>query len=186
VIEVSAAQPQDALAIARVHVSSWQAAYVGMMPEDYLASLSVEERASTWRGILGHGATLGQGATEVWIAREAGDPARAPGEVLGFVSIGAYRASEPLAEEHLGEISSLYVSPGHWGRGIGATLWLRASERLAAAGFGTVALWVLVDNVRAIRFYRAMGFREDPGSECDFVLGGHPLRHVRYSLMLGT
>jgi len=178
VIEVGAAQPQDALAIARVHVASWQSAYVGMIPQDYLASLSVDERARAWRG------TLAQGATEVWIAREA--PSDEPGEeILGFVSFGARRASEPAAEP-VGEITSLYVAPGHWGRGIGGALWLRARERLTAAGFATVMLWVLADNARAIRFYRAAGFREDPGSAGDIVVGGHPLRHVRYSRPLGT
>jgi ribosomal protein S18 acetylase RimI-like enzyme len=184
VIELSAARPQDALVIARVHVASWQTAYVGMIPDDCLASLSVDERAGGWREILA------QSATEVWIAREASEcaPGRRdhnPGrrEVLGFVSFGAYRTSEPV-EERVGEISSLYVSPTHWGRGIGAALWLRARERLAAANYRIVALWVLADNVRAIRFYRAVGFREEPGSTSEIVVGGHPLRHVRYSLSL--
>jgi ribosomal protein S18 acetylase RimI-like enzyme len=176
VIELSAAQPQDALAIAGVHVASWQAAYVGMIPEDYLASLSVEERAGAWREILGHD------ATEVWIARERRDRGLGD-EILGFVCFGPCREPEPAAER-VGEIGSIYVSPGHWGRGIGRALWLRARERLTATGFATVMLWVLADNVRAIRFYQAAGFREDLGSAREIVRGGHALKHVRYSVSL--
>jgi hypothetical protein len=35
---------EDAEAIAKVHVASWQAAYKGLMPAEFLASLSVERR----------------------------------------------------------------------------------------------------------------------------------------------
>ena len=37
------AVPDDAMAVARVHVRAWQAAYHGLMPEDYLAGLRPED-----------------------------------------------------------------------------------------------------------------------------------------------
>src|ERR1035437_2859186 len=42
------AEPQDAPAVARVHVASWRQAYRGLLPQEYLDSLSVETRTTTW------------------------------------------------------------------------------------------------------------------------------------------
>ena len=39
------AEPEDAMAVARVHVRSWQMGYKDLLPQDYLASLQPEERA---------------------------------------------------------------------------------------------------------------------------------------------
>lgn len=43
------ARPEDALAIGHVHVDSWRTTYRGLLPDSVLASLSVEQRAATWR-----------------------------------------------------------------------------------------------------------------------------------------
>ena len=40
------AQPEDALAVARVHVRSWQAAYRSLLPDEYLDQLRPEDRAA--------------------------------------------------------------------------------------------------------------------------------------------
>ena len=39
---VRPAKPGDARDIAEIHVRTWQAAYPGLVPADYLAALSVE------------------------------------------------------------------------------------------------------------------------------------------------
>lgn len=36
------AQPEDALAVARVHVRSWQAAYRGLLPDDHIGRRPLE------------------------------------------------------------------------------------------------------------------------------------------------
>jgi hypothetical protein len=41
---VRPARPDDALPVAGVHVRSWQAAYRGLLPDDYLDGLRAEER----------------------------------------------------------------------------------------------------------------------------------------------
>jgi len=45
---VRRAEPRDAPAVARVHTASWQQAYRGLLPEEYLDSLSVEARTTSW------------------------------------------------------------------------------------------------------------------------------------------
>ena len=42
------ATPDDAHAIATVHVASWQVAYRGFMPDAVLDGLSVDDRARKW------------------------------------------------------------------------------------------------------------------------------------------
>ena len=42
------AQPEDALAVAGVHVRSWQAAYRNILPDDYLNQLRPEDRAAKY------------------------------------------------------------------------------------------------------------------------------------------
>ena len=42
------AKSDDALEVARVHVRSWQAAYRGLLPDDYLDDLRAEERAQRY------------------------------------------------------------------------------------------------------------------------------------------
>jgi hypothetical protein len=39
------AEPADAMAVARVHVRSWQAAYSTLLPAEYLDQLRPEDRA---------------------------------------------------------------------------------------------------------------------------------------------
>jgi hypothetical protein len=46
------AELRDARGIAEVHVRSWQAAYVGIVPDEDLARLSVDQREQFWTQIL--------------------------------------------------------------------------------------------------------------------------------------
>ena len=42
----------DAVAIARVHVESWRSTYAGIVPEEILASLNLDDRAEMWERML--------------------------------------------------------------------------------------------------------------------------------------
>jgi hypothetical protein len=46
---IRSATPGDARAIATIHVEAWRAAYRGIVPDEYLDSLSIDGRESTWR-----------------------------------------------------------------------------------------------------------------------------------------
>jgi hypothetical protein len=43
------ATPEDARAIAEVHVKSWRAAYRDLLPQDFLQGLSVDRREQQWQ-----------------------------------------------------------------------------------------------------------------------------------------
>lgn len=165
-LHIAPATPEDAPAIASVHIRSWQAAYDEILPPAYLASLSVPARSNGWREILR------KQESTVLVAR------RGP-QVLGFVSHGPCRDKDAPPDQ--GEIWALYADPSAWGQGVGRPLLYRALEELRAAGSRTVSLWVLGRNRRGRAFYEACGFRCVPGSEKTFDLGGVNVEEVMYS-----
>jgi ribosomal protein S18 acetylase RimI-like enzyme len=169
-VQVRQALESDASGIATVHVSAWQAAYRGIVPDAYLDSLSVEVRANVWREALTRGEPK-----EVWVATVGSD-------VAGWIAFGPSREANSTATT--GELEAVYVSAQYWGAGVGRELWLTARNRLAARGFTRVTLWVLLENTRAIRFYRAAGFAPDPASEKQINIGGRLLMEMRYEISL--
>ena len=48
-MEIRPAEPEDALAVARVHVRTWQAAYRSLLPDHYLDQLRAEDRAARYQ-----------------------------------------------------------------------------------------------------------------------------------------
>jgi hypothetical protein len=43
----------DAVGLAHVHIESWRRTYKGIVPDDYLANLSLESRVQNWQRYLG-------------------------------------------------------------------------------------------------------------------------------------
>lgn len=140
------AAPQDAMPVALVHVRAWQAAYRGLMPEEYLAGLRPEERARHYDF-----AGLDPTRPRTLVAVEADT-------ILGFATLSPARDEDTAGQ---GELCALYVEPDCWGRGIGQALASAARGELRALGFTEAVLWVVAGNARAERFYRADGWTAD-------------------------
>ena len=104
--------------------------------------------------------------------------AKVEGQLVGWIAFGPSRDQD--ATPQAGEIWALYVTPLHWSRGVGRQLWLRARERLAEQGYKRVSVWVLAENARAIKFYRAAGFAADPSGQKEVIMAGKPLQELRY------
>jgi ribosomal protein S18 acetylase RimI-like enzyme len=146
-VRIREAGPQDAEAIAGIHVRSWQAAYRGLLTDDYLDGLSVGERLEQHRGAL---STPGEHRT--WVAEDGGRP-------VGFAVTGASQDAD--ADERTGELYAVYLDPDLFGRGIGKQLSDHALDDLRARGFRTATLWVLETNEGARRFYEREGWAAD-------------------------
>jgi len=164
-MHVEAASSEDCRAIAEVHVESWQHAYGGILPKEYLASLSIAEREAIWRRMVK------SQPSHLLLARSAG-------EVAGFVAIGASRDEDAPSDR--AEVWAIYVKPAFWSTGAGRQLWLAALQQTHAEGYKSVSLWVIVGNERATRFYERAGFIAEPESRKQFELGGVILEEVRY------
>ena len=50
------ARPADAAAIGAVHVAAWRTAYAGVLPDDYLAGMSVLRHAAGYEAAIAAGA----------------------------------------------------------------------------------------------------------------------------------
>jgi len=153
----------DAETIAAIHVCAWQIAYEGIVPAQFLASLSTQERANMWRTVIleQYGAVL---------------LAVAPDGVVGFISFGPSRDKDGKEKA---EVYAIYVLPQFWHQGIGRELLDEAERRLEDQHFTAFTLWVLEKNAQARRFYEARGFRLDAGRKEETV-GGLLLTELRY------
>jgi GNAT superfamily N-acetyltransferase len=167
-VQLRPAEPKDAIAVARVHVRSWQVAYRNLIPDEFLDALRPEDRSARYDF-----ATTDVSKPRTILAVERV-------EILGFATTSPSR--DPDLPDH-GELCALYVDPPHWGRGIGAALISAARARLAERGCRNALLWVLAGNVRAERFYRADRWAPDGVLRTD-SRRGVTLHEVRYQRTL--
>jgi ribosomal protein S18 acetylase RimI-like enzyme len=161
---VRAARPADARAIAAVHVGAWRDAYAGLLPDEVLIGLDVDEWDERWSGKL---AAPAEG-TFVLVFEQGG-------RVGGFVSGGPSRDQFPG-----GEVYAIYVDPARQGRGAGSRLLAAAARHLAEAHFTDASLWVLADNRSARRFYESQGWHSDGTEQPWTHPGGDSVTEVRY------
>ena len=164
--EVRPARLDDAAAIGRVHVETWQACYRGQMPDEILDSLSVTQRAEQWQRRLAAEPQVGA----VFVAETGA-------EIVGFASCAPAEGENSL--EGAGELQAIYLHPDQWGFGIGRRLLEVTEARLRDDGYGRAMLWVLGANERARRFYETAGWTCD-GTEQMYHRDGHDIPEVRY------
>ena len=138
VVSLRPATPADAMAVARVHVRSWQVGYRDHLPPDFLAGLDPAAWAARYTFDV---------ADPFTVLAVAGD------DIVGLVTTSI--ADEPAV------LMALYVDPGHWREGVAQQLMADALTRLRISDRTTAELWVLDGNERADRFYRAHGWRPD-------------------------
>jgi ribosomal protein S18 acetylase RimI-like enzyme len=147
--------------VAEIHVETWRATYPGVVPQEVLDDLSVEERERLWREWIPHA------ETDVFVGE-------LEGEVVGFASVGPSWTSPGV-----GELYSIYVLPSAHGSGAGPALMAAAAAALAAR-FDEAILWVATENPRARRFYEKHGWVVD-GERVDSIAGAS-VPETRYRL----
>ena len=149
------AQPEDALAVAGVHVRSWQAAYRNILPDEYLNQLRPEDRAAKYdfatRDPL-------KPQTIVAVEEEMNPAIHRSAIIMGFATVMPVTDSEMPG---YGELCALYIDPQQWGQGIGVALLSAARAQMLEQGLRHAILWVLTGNVRAERFYQHHGWAAD-------------------------
>ncbi len=155
-VVVRRARPEDAEALAHLHVDVWEDAYTDLVPQEILDHRrdTVSDRVERWRTILAgdHGNLVAEG----------------PDGLIGFASSGPGRDNDIDTDL---ELWALYARASWWDTGVGYALFAEAVGDRAAY------LWVLAGNDRAIRFYERQGFRLD-GTEDEQDEGLH-VRMVR-------
>ncbi|MEQ8357083.1 MAG: GNAT family N-acetyltransferase [Kiloniellaceae bacterium] len=160
------ALPRDADDIARVHVETWQNAYAGLVPSDYLARMSVARASPQWH----RAAAKAEKGNDLMVAE-------IDGQVVAFVSFGPTRNPEM---PYGGEVYALYVAVDWQGQGLGRRLLTTALEALAREKHRSAMVWVLAANPARF-FYEAMGgqragerFEAFAGSDLEELAYGWP------------
>jgi ribosomal protein S18 acetylase RimI-like enzyme len=158
----------DARAIAEVHVKSWQAAYRGLLPEDFLQNLSVFRREEQWRRGL-------QNPEQVMLVYEQ----------EGIVAFCGFAPSrDDVDKTRIAELGTIYALESAWGQGIGKALWQEAIKLMREKGFTEVTLWVLEGNERAIKFYERQGITFDGKTKTEKMNENLELHELRYRMTL--
>lgn len=78
------------------------------------------------------------------------------------------------------EIFYLAVDPGAWGCGVGSRLLVTAEDHAREIGRGTLELWVINDNERAIRVYERSGWLRTDEVQRDSPSGRLERRFLRH------
>ncbi|MEU7756636.1 GNAT family N-acetyltransferase [Micromonospora sp. NPDC049101] len=176
-------EPDDAEAVARVHVHGWQAGYAGFMPDEVLQRLNVAAWAQRRRDV-------GTADPEHPFTTLLGE---VDGLVVGFTTFGPYRRNQDRddLDPTVGEVVALYVEPACWGDGTAVALLSAARVGLGERGWTEYHAWVLADNRRARRFGERAGLSAD-GERSTYhvpLAGGQPpvsLVELRYAGRLDT
>ena len=133
----------DAEQLGPVHAQVWREAYEGILSDEWIASVSHDERIERWRRILGEPNPARQWVAEV------------DGLIVGFAASGPPRDAHPIRSL---ELWSLHVLRSHSRIGAGTAL------VTASLGDAPASLWVIKANHSAQRFYQALGFSVDGAS----------------------
>ena len=152
------ATPQDAAAIAALHVAVWRQTYATLAPPEALARLDEAHRLRAWSTLLAQP----DPRRRIRLAKQGA-------ELVGFVACGP--PADPTFGPQFGpcgEIKHLYVRADARRSGLGGQLLNDARRALADAGFDGAGLGVVRQNLPARAFYQRLRGTEagdftDPG-----------------------
>jgi GNAT superfamily N-acetyltransferase len=133
----------DAPAIAQVRVDAWRTTYKGLIPDTYLAAMTVEESALLWDRVL----TAAPNTTNTFVAE-------LDGRVVGFAS------GLMLAEPKHGfdaDLSAVYLDRSVQRAGLGKRLVATVAAAQRSHGATGLLVWVIAGNKGARAFYESLG-----------------------------
>lgn len=153
-------KPDEAEALADVHVRSWEETYSGRFPPSAWGEDARAQRVHMWTALCTESRPEWRTAV-----------AELDGVVVGIAHAGRNVDEDASRERQLWLIYVLASAQGH---GVGQAL---LDEVLGAE---PASLWVLDDNPRARAFYERNGFRVDGVRKpTGFEAGGDEIRMVR-------
>ncbi len=136
-MQIRPAKISDARAMAQIYVETWQATYRGILPDDYLDSITVGDSEKALSREMG-------GAGVIGLVAEADR-----GHLAGLITGGIQRRRDCI---YGGEIFSLYVRPPYQRQGIGKGLVTHLVDRMNRLDIFAVKVQVLQANPYR-RFY---------------------------------
>lgn len=169
-IIIRTATLNDDRSIATIHVLTWQCAYKGIVPGDYLDRLSIDQKTQTWRKQLEHP----KDNTHTFVAEK-------DGVVVGWCTAGVSRDTN--VSKDTGELYGIYMHPDYINQGIGSELMEYALSILKEEGYKKATLWVLDSNEKSRKFYEKNNWKIE-GKTKKEVRDGFVLDETRYIIDL--
>jgi GNAT superfamily N-acetyltransferase len=171
-VSIRGVEREDAAALAALHVAAWLAAYRGLMSDEFLDEISVEQRKVRWTERLS-----GDELPPVRVAVR-------DGVVVGFCIVATPSRDGDTGDD-CAEIVALNVTPDAWRSGVGNALINDALDRFRRDGWRVASLWVVDGNERAEEFYKRFGFEFDGASTVHEASGAREVR-MRRTLNVGA
>ena len=144
-ITIRLAVPADASDIAEVHMRSWEVAYKGILPADFIR----EKNAG--RHELYNRVITDENAKTYIIQRE--------GKTVGIMRVDTPQ-DDDLRDKYC-ELHYIYLHPDCFRQGIGTQAMEFTYNITRNTGKTGIVLWVLEKNTDSIRFYEKCGFAAD-------------------------
>ena len=136
------ANRKDLFSIAKVQVDSNRSTYKGIIPEEYLNSLSYESKEKYWDERL-----FSENSKEFMYVAEASDAG-----IVGFASASLVRTHDLFERE----LYKIYILKEFQRKGIGKLLIKAVIRKFAEDNVKSVILWTLKDNPSRL-FYEHLG-----------------------------
>ncbi|MEK5068663.1 GNAT family N-acetyltransferase [Sporosarcina sp. FSL K6-1508] len=131
----------DAKGIAKVHVDSWKSTYINIIPDEFLETLSYDQRTDLWNR------NISKEGNYVFVAENN------EREIVGFADCGKRDGNNV---DNSGDLTSIYLLEEYQGRGVGKQLLKQLVLQFEELGFNRVFVEVLEDN-KTRYFYEYYG-----------------------------
>jgi GNAT superfamily N-acetyltransferase len=162
-INIHKASSKDAYEYAANHIACWQTAYKGIISDEYLDNMSVEQMTESNKQILSE-----SGIYVCYYVEHSG-------MMVGRLVICKSRDDD---KPNAGEIAAMYLLKAFWDKGYGRKMMDFSLAELNHMGHNEVLLWVLEANNRGRQFYEKCGFAFD-GTKKEINID-KPLIEMRY------
>ncbi len=173
-ISIRRARTSDAVSIGAVHVATWRSAYAGILPDRFLARMSVPRQAAHYDAAI-------RSATAVFVAAASGAdvPPGSGSRIVGFATAARARTGGDIGGRRLaeGEVETLYVLDDWRDRGVGRKLMRAAGAHLAETGCKSCFVWVLRENPSRW-FYQRLGGK--PVAEAMIQFAGQKVPQIAF------
>jgi len=141
-ITIRDATIDDAAAIAKVNIASWQSTYRGLIGDATLDAMRFEDYLKKWNSIL----SLPQNENVCFVAESDKEG------IIGYFLCGEKQFEKYSFE---GELFAIYLLKEYQGQGIGKRLFLKSVEELKHRGIHSFLLFVLSSNTGSRKFYES-------------------------------
>lgn len=136
-MKIRLAASHDIQSIAKLHVDNWKNIYKGVLPSDYLNSLTYDVAEQDWIKYIS------QEDAYIYIATSKEDT------VSGFAACKMDRETPGS-----GKLYSIHVNENYRGQGIGKQLISTVANHFLSRHINSMTLWVVETNEQAISIYK--------------------------------